>query len=436
MKKFGCLILALILAFSVFALPASAAYKPTFELHSGAAILYNTDTDTVLFSDNADKRIYPASLTKIMVAVLLVENVPDLENLTVEISEDIYLEYRYSEAVIAGFNAGDKVNGNDLLAYTMVKSCADAAAAIAVEVAGSESAFVEMMNKKAIEIGMTGTHFTNCHGLHSPDHYSTARDLCILTKYAMQYSAITDIVKVARYVTKDEVTLAATNLMIDPTSDYYYRYATGFKTGYTDEAGRCLASTASFEGMTYICILVGCPAVENSIENRYEFLDSAELYRWAFLNFSYRSVLGKSETVDSIPIKYSWDYDTLNIRPESRVFAIMPNEADDSTIDIKVDYISDTVEAPVKKGTVLGTINIYYANELIGSVNAVAASSVEGSQLLKLFSGVGEFLSEHKKLIAAIVLALLLVIIGFIFAVIRLNSKRKKYGKVRNYKRF
>jgi len=436
MKKILSIILSILVLTGIFSVPVSAAYKPTFDIHAKSAILYNVDTDTVLYSLDADKKVYPASLTKIMVAVLFVEKNQDLENLTVKISEEVYLKYRYSEAVIAGFHEGEEVNGYDLLAYTLVKSSADAAAAIAEYVAGDEATFINMMNEKAKELGMSGTHFTNCHGLHDPDHYSTARDMCILTKYAMQYSVITDVVKVARYVTKDETTLAATNLLIDPSSDYYYKYATGFKTGFTDEAGRCLASTASLDGITYILILLGCPAKENSIENRYEFIDSAELYRWAFLNFSYRSVLGENETVDSREISYSWDYDTVNIRPETEVFALMPNEADDSTLDIKVEYEKEKLEAPIKKGTRVGTISIYYADECIGTVPAVTAQAVEGSKLLKISDSIKEFLKKHRKIIAAIVLIILVLVIFFIFSIIRLNSKKKKYGRVRNYKRF
>ncbi len=434
MKKLLSLVFVFIFLLSI---PLSAhAYKPTFETHAKAGILYNVDTDTIVYADNPDTKIYPASLTKIMVAVLYVENVDDPESLTFTVSEEVAEEYRYSEAVTAGFTAGEEVNGHDLLAYTLVKSCADASAVIAEEVAGGEEEFIEMMNQKAKEIGMQNTHFTNCHGLHDPDHYSTVRDMCILTKYAMQHSLITDIVKVARYVTKNDITLAATNLLIDPNSGYHYPYATGFKTGYTTEAGRCLASTATYEGMTYICILVGCPPQDNSLENRYEFLDTAELFRWAFNNFTYRSVLGDSETIDSIPVNYSWDYDSVNIRPEKEVFALIPAEADESTIKVEVDYKVKKVDAPVKKGTVVGTVNVYYADEKIGGTNAIIAESVEGSQLLKISKSVTSFFKKNKTYFLIGLAVLFFLFIVFIAITVRLNSKKKRYGTVRRYKRF
>ncbi len=435
MKKLLSLSFALIFAL-IIPFSNAYAYKPTFETHAKAGILYNVDTDTIVYSDNIDKKVYPASLTKILVAIMLVEEEPNLEDLTLTVSEEIYLEYRYSEAVIAGFEAGDKVNGHDLLAYTMVKSCADASALIADHIAGSEAEFVEMMNKKAKEIGMQNTHFTNCHGLHDPNHYSTVRDLCILTKYAMQYSVITDIVNVARYVTKDDITLAATNFLIDPNSGYHYQYATGFKTGYTTEAGRCLAATATYEGMTYISILTGCPPQDNSVENRYEFIDTAELFRWAFNNFTYRSILDSSETIDSIPIDYSWDYDAVNIRPEKEVYALIPKDADTSTVEIKVDYKNPRAEAPVRKGDVVGTVNLYYADEKIGSTGAVIAESVEGSQLLKISDAVKNFLIKYKVYFFFGLAGLFFLLIVFIIITIRLNSKKKRYGTVKRYKRF
>ena len=435
MKKFVSFIFSVIFLVSALSLPANA-YKPTFKHHADSVLLYNVDTDTVVYSQDPDKRVYPASLTKIMVAVLLVEKNDNLKDLTLTVSEEIYLRYRYSEAVIAGFETGDTVNGYDLLAYTMVKSCADAAGIIAEYVAGSEAAFIDMMNQKAKELGMTSTNFTNCHGLHDENHYSTARDMCILTKYAMQYSAITDTAKVARYETVDGITLAATNLLIDPTSGYYYRYATGFKTGYTNEAGRCLASTASYEGMTYICIMLGCPPQEDSLENRYEFIDTAELYRWVFTSFTYRQVLEGSETVDSIPIDYSWDYDTVNVRPSKDIFALVPIDADQSTFKVEVEFTNNRLQAPVKKGDVVGVVNVYYAEEKVGVANAVVAESVEGSQILRATSGITAFLQKYKTLFALIALILLVLIIIFIAITIRLNSKKKKYGTVRRYKRF
>lgn len=435
MKKFVSFIFCVVFLVSALSLPANA-YKPTFKHHANSVLLYNVDTDTVVYSQDPDKRVYPASLTKIMVAVLLIEKNDNLKDLTLTVSEEIYLRYRYSEAVIAGFETGDEVNGYDLLAYTMVKSCADAAGIIAEYVAGSEAAFIDMMNQKAKELGMTSTNFTNCHGLHDENHYSTARDMCILTKYAMQYSAITDTAKVARYETVDGITLAATNLLIDPTSGYYYRYATGFKTGYTNEAGRCLASTATYEGMTYICIMLGCPPQEDSLENRYEFIDTAELYRWVFTSFTYRQVLEGSETVDSIPIDYSWDYDTVNVRPSKDIFALVPIDADESTFKVEVEFTNDRLQAPVKKGTVVGAVNVYYAEEKVGAANAVVAESVEGSQILRATSGITAFLKKYKTIFALIALILLVLIIIFIAITIRLNSKKKKYGTVRRYKRF
>ncbi len=435
MKKFISFAFCLIFLITTLALPANA-YKPTFKNHADAILLYNVDTDTVVYSQNPDKRIYPASLTKIMVAVLLVEKNDNLKDLELTVSEEIYLRYRYSEAVIAGFETGDKVNGYDLLAYTMVKSCADAAGIIAEYVAGSEAAFIDMMNAKARELGMTATNFTNCHGLQDENHYSTARDMCILTKYAMQYSPITDTAKVARYETVDGITLAATNLLIDPTSGYYYRYATGFKTGYTNEAGRCLASTATYEGMTYICIMLGCPPQENSLENRYEFIDTAELYRWVFTNFTYRQVLEGSETVDSIPIDYSWDYDTVNVRPSKDIFALVPIDADNSTFTVKVEFTKERLQAPIKKGDVVGVVNVYYAEEKIGAANAVVSESVEGSQILRATSSIMAFLKKHKNVFTIIALILVFIVIMFIAVTIRLNSKKKKYGTVRRYKRF
>ena len=435
MKKFISLIISLIFLLSVASFGANA-YKPAYKLHSKATFLYNIDTDTVVFSQNPDEKMYPASLTKIMVALLYCEKFDNLKDKTFTVSKKVAEEYQYSEAVTGGFEEGDKINGYDLLAYTMVKSCADASAVIAEEVSGSEPEFIDLMNKRAKELGLNNTHFTNCHGLHDPNHYSTARDLCTLTRAAMNISVIKDIVTVPRYETKNGITLAASNLLVDPSSGYYYKYATGFKTGYTDEAGRCLASTATYEGMTYISILLGCPAVENSLINRYEFLDTAELFRWVFTSFTYRSVLSPNETVDSVPVSYSWDSDTVNIRPKDEVFALVPIGANKSTFKIKTEYKVKNLEAPVKKGDILGTVKVNYAGNVIGTCDAIAAESVEGSQVLKLLTIIKDFIKKNSIIFVPLALGILIAIIILIAITVRLNSKKSKYGKVKRYKRY
>ncbi len=219
-------------------------------------------------------------------------------------------------------------------------------------------------------------------------------------------------------------TLSTTNLLQDPNTNYYYQYAKGIKTGYTDEAGRCLVSTAAYNGYHYLCIVMGCPS------NEYRhFSDSANLYRWAFNNFSFKEVADSTEPVCEIPVELSLDTDFAPLYFEKPFVTVLPNEADDSTVLVNIHLLSDHVDAPIKKGDVLGTADIVYAEQIIGTVNLVAGQEIDASRLLVVVRAVKSFFtSVYMKLLLALILLALFV---FIVLCIRLNLARIKKRRVK-----
>ena len=214
--------------------------------------------------------------------------------------------------------------------------------------------------------------------------------------------------------------------MIDNTTNYFYQYAKGGKTGYTDEAGRCLASFASFNGYNYMCILMNCPP---NADKRYEFVESAALYRWAFNSFSFKEVANSTDPVCEMPVELSLDTDFVSLYFEKPFVTVLPNEADDSTIVVKTHLKADSVEAPVKKGDVLGTADVIYAEQVIGTVNLVAGDSLKESKLLIALKYVKSFFSSIYMKVVYVLIALGVVI--FILMVIRLNMARIRKRRVK-----
>ena len=221
-----------------------------------------------------------------------------------------------------------------------------------------------------------------------------------------------------------ERTISTTNFLQDNTTNYYYQYAKGVKTGYTDEAGRCLVSTASYNGYRYLCAVFGCPANEKK-----HFIESKELYRWAFNNFEFKKVADNSNPVAEIGVNLSLDTDFVSLYIEKSFVSVLPKGADDSTISIVTHLVGESVDAPIKKGDVLGTADIIYAEEVIGTVNLVSNEDVEKSTMLAALRAIKNFFaSSYMKVVYVIIAAAILI---FIIAVIKMNSKGSKKRKIK-----
>ncbi|MBR6573330.1 MAG: D-alanyl-D-alanine carboxypeptidase [Clostridia bacterium] len=427
-KKLIALILIFLLTFSV---PASAYQISGFDLHCEAAMLISLDTGDVLFSKNADKKMYPASLAKIMSAIVMIENVTDLENEEIPYTESANNKILGTGSVVLGLKIGEKMKAKDALYALLISSCGDVAYAISEYVGGTTEEFVDKMNSKAAELGLTGTHFTNPVGLHDDDLYSTANDIAIMTQYALKYDIFKKIISSNSYKLSatnmaKERTIISTNMLITPSSSAYYQYATGGKTGFTDEAGRCLMSTAQYEGYNYLAVVLKAKTINGT---RNEFIDSANLFRWAFRGFEYKTVLDSTTPVVEAPVELSFETDFVSLCLEGGLNALLPKDADSSTIKIEPKLAKESFDAPIKQGDVMGTADIYYAEEKIGTLNLVASKSVKRSGILV-------FLRVAKRLFTSPVMIVVYVIVGvaallFIAMTIKLNSNKKRRRKIK-----
>lgn len=347
------------------------AESPT--INSKAAILVEVSTGRILYEKNSTKQLYPASTTKVMTAILVLEKCNLTDMVTVN---ETALGNLPSGYVTCDLQVDEEISVNDLLYALMVKSANDAAYVLAEHVGGSVDAFADMMNIKAREIGCTGTHFVNPNGVHDDKHYSTAYDLYLITKYAMQNETFRKLVATTEYTLpatnkypNADRSFTTTNQLLNPESTaYYYKYATGVKTGYTSQAGNCIISMASRDGLDFIAVVLGGGATPSGLNAR--FIDSKTLFNYGYDNYTLTKVKEAKTVVETIEIENGTkETKNLNVLINDSI-TVINNKSINMNDIIPEIKIEENLLAPIEKGQVIGSIkykvdDIEYSSELI-----------------------------------------------------------------------
>ncbi|MDD4239199.1 MAG: D-alanyl-D-alanine carboxypeptidase [Desulfotomaculaceae bacterium] len=259
----------------------SAALISPDRLNSPHAILIRLKEQTILMHKNSEEKIYPASLTKMMTAIVAIENLPDLKG-EIKLTNSTFQGLYGADASMAGFQPGEQVKAIDLLYGVLLPSGAECGVALADQIAGSEQNFVRIMNQKAADLGMKNTHFENATGLHNKNHYTTVKDLAILLSYALQNDTFREIFTSSRHSTpptnKHPGGITFYNTMFEELNNQNIigGEILGGKTGYTDEAGLCLASLAIVGKQEYILISAGAKGDHHS--EQYNITDALAVY--------------------------------------------------------------------------------------------------------------------------------------------------------------
>lgn len=444
MKKKLFPLIALILAVCIMmpSLSVSAAtYDINFETTTKALELINLDTGTTVYQKNANQKMYPASTTKIMTYIIAAENIKDLNATKITASKKVVDSLLGTGSSLSGVQAGETFTALQLLYCMMIPSGNDAALVLADYVGGGDvNKFVDMMNAKAKSLGCKNTHFANPHGLHDENHYTTADDLAKIAKYALSLPHFVEINSLTYYAIPasgkfPKIDLNTTNGLIQPVSSYFYRYATGIKTGSTDEAGRCLVSSASKDDSKYLCVALGAPEKDSNgkdVTINGAMIDSRKLFEWAFDNLKIKTVVNANDKIGEVNLNYAWNKDKLSLCAKEDYKAILPNDVDVSSV-IPILHVPKSVDAPIKKGKKIGTATLSYAKQELTTIDIVAAESVERSELLHT-ADVAKTIFTSTWFIIIASLIIVLIIIYIILAIIY-NRKKKSMRRVKKYRR-
>ena len=444
MKKVTAAFLAFALLFSLsspaLAEEAGLGVSPSFAMHSEVVYLLNLDEEVVIYARGADQPMYPASLTKIMTAILAIENTPDLRTIVTYPAyvQNYLFEYQRTHGYsvsLAGMRAGEEVPMGDLLYGLMLRSGNEIAMSIAHHIGGSQEGFVEMMNARAHQLGALNTNFTNATGLHHPEMVTTARDLAILTRHAMGLPGFMEVVSTHQYVAgptnlSTRLEWNTTNAMQIPGSRFFYPALRGIKTGSTGQAGRNFISTATRDGFTYLLILMSAPMFDPEtgelLDEIYTFVDARNIYDWAFETFRVLPLVGRNMRVHEIPLRLNAQQDFLPLETADRVTALVAREADLESSLTQIFEVPASVDAPIEQGAVIGQMRLVLDGREVGRVDLLAAETVEASRLLLAIERMSALLSSFWFRFGVIFAGLLIVL--YVCLMIVRNRRRGKGG--------
>jgi D-alanyl-D-alanine carboxypeptidase (penicillin-binding protein 5/6) len=353
--------------------PAQAAagnQAAGLNLDAKGAILMDPQTGEVLWEKNAHARYYPASMTKLMTMVVAMDMVA---NGQARLDEPVQTSERAesfggSEVFLA---AGETFPLEQMLIAIAVASANDAAVAVAEHLAGSEEAFVAMMNAKAKELGLKNTHFANCHGLHDEQNYTSAYDMAVIARYALKYPKIREWTSIKRYTFRQEPLsiLDNTNKML-----YWYPGTDGFKTGFTDAAGLNLVSTVERDGLRLIAVVMGVETPNG------HFTDSMKLYNWAYKQWAFQQLYGPGQVVATVPVGKGRVEQVKAITTAKVGARISRIRGKGEKVTARVD-LPPLLNAPVKEGQKIGQVTVFRDDKEIDHVDLVTDEAVTRASL-------------------------------------------------------
>lgn len=357
----------------------SISFADEPNLNSEAAILVEVSTGRIIYEKNSTKQMFPASTTKVLTAILVIENCELDEIVTVRESALSNIPSGY---VTCNLQVGEQLTVKDLLYALMIPSANDAAYVLAEYVAGSVEDFSVMMNNKARDLGCKTTHFVNPNGIHEDSHYSTAYDLYLIADYAMKNEFFRNLVAATEYTlpatekypSEDRILKTTNELLNENSRKYYYKNAIGIKTGYTSKAGNCLIGGASRDGLEFIAVVLNGGTTNEGLNSRY--VDSKKLFEYAYDNFTLTKIIEKGSVVQTLEIENGTKETKHLDLVIDETITVVNNKSIDMNSVIPEINLKETLEAPIAAGETIGTIK-YKVDDIEYSAKLLAKTNVE-----------------------------------------------------------
>lgn len=387
-QKIITIFLLLLLLFFIICptILANSDSETSLNIGSEAAILIDSSTGKILYGKNEEEKKFPASTTKIMTAILTIENCNLDDKVTVSYNAISIVPSGYA---VANLQVGEELTVEQLLQVLLIYSANDAANVLAEHIGGTIESFATMMNTKAHDIGCKNTHFTNPSGKHDDDHYTTAHDLALIMQYCMKNSTFRAIAGSKSCIIPqtnkyDQRVFNTTNelLKVDTRnvdSNYYYKYAIAGKTGYTSQAKNCLVSCANKDNFELICVVLGAGQDYRGLS--YRFLDTKNLFEYGYNTYTIKKIREQGAIAKQIDISNATkETKNLDLLISNDIVAVVKQSESENDVlpDIK---INDNLSAPISESSVVGTITytidgVEYKSDLKASHSVEKSNSI------------------------------------------------------------
>ena len=439
-RRLLSLFLSFVLLVPFFGMTSARAYED-FDLDARAGLLVEAGTGEILYEKNAHQENYPASLTKIMVALLVLEAIDEGRlALTDEITAtETAMVGLSSDGSTANIKAGETLTVEELLYCMLIVSANEACNILGEAVSGTVGSFIARMNERAQELGCEHTHFVNASGLHDPQHYTTAWDLYLITCEAMKHEKFMEICNTkshtvpATNMTEKPRELHTTNFLISNwrARGYVYSDAQGIKTGSTPEAGYCLVSSALRGSRHMISVVLGAERVTLedgvTIQTR-SFSETSRMFDWGFANFVRQDILSTDEPICEVPVALSSETNYVVAHASESLTCLLPENVTPEMLERTVTLTNETVDAPVAAGDTLGTLTLSYDGTVYGETTLLALNDVSASWFLTAQRDVIAFFSQTW---VKLVLLALVLLIAALIVYVTVFSHRRRYGRRR-----
>jgi len=365
-------IISILLIITSFGFTKIYAEDPLKDLSGKSLLLMEADTGTILYEKNADEKLPIASVTKIMTMLLIMEAI-DSGKITLDEMVTVSERAMSMGGSTMFLETGEELSVSDMLKGIAVASANDGAVAMAEHISGSESSFIELMNKRAKELGMENTNFVNTNGLDDENHYSTARDVAIMSRELIKHKKIFEYTTIWMDSLRDgKFQLANTNKLIR-----FYNGANGLKTGSTSKAMCCLSATALRDNMQLIAVVLAAPT------SKERFAAASGLLDYGFANYSVNKAVEAGEEISKVKV-LKGEAEEVLVATEKEI-NILLKKGEQGEIERKID-IPESLTAPIEKGTVVGKIEFILNDETIDSVNIITTQAIAKKGFFAFFS--------------------------------------------------
>lgn len=448
MKKLIIFIISCAVLLPSFVFFSYATYTDSVEIDAPVVYMVSADDEAaVIYNKSSDEKCDPGELVKIVTGIIVIENSADLQIKVTASSDAIsYVEFR--GGTTAGILVGETMTVEELLYCMLVYNAADAAVVLSEHIAGSREAFVAMMNDFAVKLGLRNTHFTNPSGYNEDEQYTTAAEMSVIFNYCTKNPTFSQILSTSLYEMPATNKYSAArylkntnNLINSGIPDYYFKYVKCGKSGYTATKNCNSVSVASKDGYNYICVVMNAENKDfdsDGVSENMSFVCAKKLFQWVFDNIKLRVVCNTSTYVCEVKVRLSNEYDYVSLVPAENVSALVPAGVNAESVYIEPieGQMPESVDAPVKKGDIVGRAAIKYAGATVAEVDLAADFDVKVSVIKFIGNAILKVITHW--IFITVVAIIAVVVLPLLFISYRnkqKNQRRRKAQELQNKKK-